>query len=57
VLVDGVGRGAGFELKEDAFLRELARDRHVPVFDASRIGYPDSMRRGRADGDEDEDRA
>jgi hypothetical protein len=56
VLIDGEGRWSRFELKEDAFLRELARDRHVPVFDASRVGYPQRMRRRRAELDEDEDR-
>jgi hypothetical protein len=57
VLVDGDGRWGRFELKEDAFLRELARERGVPVFDASRVGYPSRMRRRRAAADEDEDRS
>jgi hypothetical protein len=57
VLVDGDGQWGRFELKEDAFLRELARDRLVPVFDASRVGYPPRMRRRRPDADEDEDRS
>jgi hypothetical protein len=57
VLVDGEGQWTRFELKEDAFLRELARDRRVPVFDASRVGYPDRMRRRRANDDEDDDRS
>jgi hypothetical protein len=57
VLVDGDGQWARFELREDAFLRELARDRRVPVFDASRVGYPDRMRRRRPDADEDDDRS
>jgi hypothetical protein len=57
VLVDADGQWGRFELKEDAFLRDLARDRHVPVFDASRVGYPARMRRRRADVDEDEDRS
>ena len=56
VLVDGDGAWARFELKEDAYLRELARERGVPVFDASRVGYPPRMRRRRPDADEDEDR-
>lgn len=57
VLVDADGQWGRFELKEDAFLRDLARERHVPVFDASRVGYPPRMRRRRADVDEDEDRS
>jgi hypothetical protein len=57
VLVDADGQWGRFELKEDAFLRNLARERHVPVFDASRVGYPPRMRRRRADVDEDEDRS
>jgi hypothetical protein len=56
VLVDGDGRWGRFELKEDAFLRELARERGVPVFDASRVGYPPRMRRRRPEDDEDDDR-
>lgn len=57
VLVDADGAWARFEMKEDAYLRELARQRGVPVFDASRVGYPPRMRRRRPDEDEDEDRA
>jgi hypothetical protein len=57
VLVDGNGDWERFELKEDALLRELARERSVPVFDASRVGYPLRMRRRRARDDEDEDRS
>jgi len=57
VLVDADGAWARFEMKEDAYLRELARERGVPVFDASRVGYPPRMRRRRPDEDEDEDRA
>jgi hypothetical protein len=57
VLVDGAGAWARFELKEDAFLREMARELGVPVFDASRVGYPPRMRRRRAEPDEDEDRS
>jgi hypothetical protein len=56
VLVDAEGRWGRFELKEDVFLRELARERGVPVFDASRVGYPPRMRRRRAEADEDDDR-
>jgi hypothetical protein len=57
VLVDAEGQWGRFELKEDAFLRELARQRGVPVFDASRVGYPQRMRRRRPQDDEDEDRS
>ncbi|MGZ4125818.1 MAG: hypothetical protein ACXVQU_09715 [Actinomycetota bacterium] len=57
VLVDAEGQWGRFELKEDAFLRELARERGVPVFDASRVGYPPRMRRRRPEDDEDEDRS
>ncbi len=55
MLVDGDGRLGRFELKEDAFLRELARERGVPVFDAT-LGYPPRMRQRRPEDDEDDDR-
>ena len=45
LLVDGEGVARRFELREDAFLRELARTRGLPVFDATRTGYPGRMRR------------
>jgi hypothetical protein len=45
VLVDGEGRWRRFVLHEDRALRELARERRLPVFDASRTGYPPRMRR------------
>jgi hypothetical protein len=45
VFVDGEGEAKRFELKEDAYLRELAKKRGMRVFDASRVGYPDRMRR------------
>jgi hypothetical protein len=48
VLVDGVGEAKRFELREDAILRELAKRRHLPVFDATIVGYPPRMRRRRA---------
>jgi hypothetical protein len=35
---------------------ELARERGVPVFDASRVGYPPRMHRRRPEDDEDGDR-
>ncbi|MEO8293769.1 MAG: hypothetical protein ABI635_11615 [Actinomycetota bacterium] len=51
VFVDGHGEAKRFELKEDAYLRELAKERGLRVFDASRVGYPERMRRRRPDGD------
>jgi hypothetical protein len=47
LLVDGEGVAKRFELHEDAILRELARSRGLPVFDATRTGYPERMRRHR----------
>jgi hypothetical protein len=47
VLVDGRGASRRFELKEDTYLRELARERGLRVFDAGRVGYPERMRRFR----------
>jgi hypothetical protein len=47
VLVDGRGASRRFELKEDTYLRELARERGMRVFDAGRVGYPERMRRFR----------
>jgi hypothetical protein len=48
VLVDGRGEAKRFELKEDAYLRSLARERGIPVLDAGRVGYPERMRTFRA---------
>ena len=48
VFVDGAGEAKRFELNEDAYLRELARERGLRVLDASRVGYPDRMRRFRS---------
>lgn len=48
VLVDADGVAKRFELREDAFLLELAKDRGLPVFDATRVGYPARMRRRRS---------
>lgn len=45
VLVDAAGEWRRFELKEDTYLRRLAADRGLPIFDASRTGYPARMRR------------
>ena len=47
VLVDADGEWRRFELSEDRFLRELARERSLPIFDAARTGYPPRMRRRR----------
>jgi hypothetical protein len=45
VLVDGAGEWRRFELKEDAYLRRLAAERVLPIFDAALTGYPPRMRR------------
>jgi hypothetical protein len=45
VFVADDGEWARFELKEDSFLRELAKERGLPVIDATRFGYPERMRR------------
>jgi hypothetical protein len=47
VFVAGDGEWVRFELKEDAFLRELAKEHGLPVIDATRFGYPERMRRPR----------
>lgn len=47
VFVDGDGEWKRFALAEDRFLRALAKERGIEVFDASRVGYPPRMRRGR----------
>jgi len=47
VLVDEAGEWR-FELKEDAYLRRLAAERGLRIFDASITGYPSRMRRGPA---------
>jgi hypothetical protein len=48
VLVDEAGEWRRFELKEDAYLRRLAVERGLPIFDAAITGYPPRMRRGPA---------
>jgi hypothetical protein len=48
LFVDGDGVAKRFELREDALLRELAKNRGLPVFDATRVGYPERMRRHRS---------
>jgi hypothetical protein len=45
VLVDGAGEWRRFELREDSHLRRLSSQRGLPIFDASRTGYPPRMRR------------
>ena len=45
VLVDVDGEWRRFELREDAFLRTLASQRGIRVFDAAKTGYPERMKR------------
>jgi hypothetical protein len=47
VLVDAEGEWRRFELREDAFLRRLAAERGIRIFDAALTGYPPRMRRRR----------
>jgi hypothetical protein len=49
VFVDGDGEWKRFALAEDRYLRTLAKDRGIQVFDAGRVGYPPRMRRGGRD--------
>ena len=49
VLVSEEGESTRFELKDDSFLRELAKDHGIRVIDAIRFGYPERMRRYRRD--------
>lgn len=44
ILVAEDGESKRFTLGDDAYIRELARSRSLPVFDASKVGYPDRMR-------------
>ncbi len=46
VLVDGSGEWRRFPLSEDSVLRRMSGERGMPIFDASRTGYPPRMRRG-----------
>ncbi len=48
VLVDGRGEAKRFELREDAYLRALAKEHGIRVLDAGRVGYPERMRRFRS---------
>jgi hypothetical protein len=45
VVVDADGEWRRFELAEDRYLRQLASERGLPIFDASRTGYPPRMRK------------
>jgi hypothetical protein len=47
VLVAEEGEWVRYQLKDDAFIRELARARKLRVYDASKVGYPERMRRYR----------
>jgi hypothetical protein len=47
VLVAEDGEWVRHQLKDDAFIRELARARKLPIHDAARVGYPERMRRYR----------
>lgn len=49
VFVDGDGEWRRFELAEDRFLKEVARERRIKVMDSTRVGYPPRMRRRRRD--------
>jgi hypothetical protein len=44
-MIDVAGIWKRFELKDDSYLRELARTAHLRVLDAARVGYPERMRR------------
>lgn len=46
VLVDAEGEWRRFELREDAFIRTIAGERGITVFDAAKTGYPPRMKRG-----------
>jgi hypothetical protein len=50
VLVAEDGEWRRFELGDDAFVREVAGEHHLPVLDAARTGYPERMRRYRRSG-------
>ena len=51
VFIDADGAWKRFPLAEDRFLRALAKERGIQVFDASRTGYPPRMRRGHQGGE------
>lgn len=45
VFVDAEGDWRRFELAEDRFLKQIARERRIAVMDATPVGYPPRMRR------------
>ena len=45
VFVDADGDWRRFELAEDRFLKQIARERRIVVMDATRVGYPPRMQR------------
>ena len=52
VLVAADGEWTRIALSDDRYLRELARTRELKIHDASRVGYPERMRRyKRPDGE------
>lgn len=52
VLVAEDGEWKRFTLRDDSFIRDLARTRGLPVLDVAKLGYPERMRRyGRGSGD------
>jgi hypothetical protein len=53
VLIAEDGEWKRFELRDDAYLRELVKERGLRVVDATRFGYPERMNRHReGEGDE-----
>jgi len=50
VLVADDGEWVRFAVRDDAFIREVARARGLRVYDAARTGYPERMRRYRKNG-------
>jgi hypothetical protein len=53
VLIAEDGEWKRFELRDDAYLRELVKERGLRVLDAARFGYPERMNRHReGEGDE-----
>jgi hypothetical protein len=56
VLVAEDGEWVRIALRDDAFLRELARTRGLAVHDAIRTGYPERMRSYRRPGTDPPDR-
>ena len=49
VFIDADGEWRRFELAEDRYLKEVARERRIKVMDATRVGYPPRMRRRNGD--------